>query len=291
MPAPAHGAFVVTGSSTGIGEACALHLAQLGHRVFAAVRKEPDAERWRQQHANVTPLLFDVRDEAAVRRAAAFVTQEVGSAGIQGLVNNAGVAVAAPLEYLPVDDLRMQLEINVVGQLAVTQAFLPLLHEGHGRIVFISSISGLMATPMVGAYSASKHAVEALADSLRMELKEWGIEVCVIEPGQIATPIWTTSAHAADERQTRMAPEAPTRYGWMMRAARVRVAQGAKYGSNPHEVALVVEKALLDSHPRTRYLVGKDSRAVKVISMLPDRLRQRIVLSQVRKMAAAYRER
>src|SRR5262245_46214862 len=113
MPASDRGAFVVTGSSTGIGEACALHLAQLGHRVFAAVRKEQDAEALRQKHAGVTPLLFDVRDEAALRRAAEFVAREVGSAGLQGLVNNAGVAVAAPLEYLPVDDLRMQLEINV----------------------------------------------------------------------------------------------------------------------------------------------------------------------------------
>ena len=284
-------AVVVTGSSTGIGEACALHLAKLGYRVFAAVRKDADAERLRQKHVHITPLLFDVRDAAALRRAADFVAGEVGSAGIQGLLNNAGIAVAAPLEYLPLDDLRMQLEVNVVGQLAVTQAFLPLVRQGKGRITFISSISGLLATPMVGAYSASKFALEALADSLRLELKEWGIEVNLIEPGQIATPIWTTSAQAADERAERMDPQAPTRYGWMMRAARVRVGQGTKHGLDPHQVALTVERALLGPSPKTRYVVGKEGLAVRILAALPDRLRDKIVLSQVRKMAAAYRER
>lgn len=284
-----NGALVVTGSSTGIGEACALHLAKLGYRVFAAVRKETDAERLRQ-NANVTPILFDVRDEAALRRAAAFVTQEVGSAGIQGLLNNAGVAVAAPLEHLPLDDLRMQLEVNVVGQLAVTQAFLPLIRQGKGRITFISSISGLMATPMVGAYSASKFALEALADSLRMELKEWGIAVSLVEPGQIATPIWSTSAQAAEERMRRMGPEAATRYGWMVRAVRVRAAQGAKHGSDPHAVALVVERALLGANPKTRYVVGREGQLVRLLAHLPDRLRERIILGRLRRMAAAYRE-
>jgi len=290
-PGGGRGAIVVTGSSTGIGAACALHLADVGYRVFAAVRKEADAERLRQKHAAITPILFDVRDGAALRQAVERVSQEVGSAGLRGLVNNAGIAVAAPLEYLPLEDLRLQLEINVVGQLAVTQAFLPLLRQGRGRITFISSISGLVATPMVGAYSASKFALESLADSLRLELKEWGIEVNLIEPGQIATPIWTTSAAAADERQGRMPPEAPARYGWMMRAARVRVGQGAKHGLDPHQVALAVEKALVGPNPKTRYLVGKEGLVVRILAALPDRLRDRIVLSQVRKMAAAYRER
>ena len=283
--------FVVTGSSTGIGEACALHLAQLGHRVFAAVRKAPDAEKLRAKHANVVPLLFDVRDAAALRDAADVVSRQVGAAGIQGLVNNAGVAVAAPLEYLPIDDLRMQLDVNVVGQLAVTQAFLPLLRQGSGRIAFISSISGLIATPMVGAYSASKHALEALGDALRMELRESGVGVSLIEPGQIATPIWTTAAQAADERQARMPAEAPERYGWMMRAARVRVHMGTKHGTDPREVAKVVQKALLDANPKTRYLIGKDAFAVRIISALPDRWREKLVLGQLRKMAAAYKER
>jgi NAD(P)-dependent dehydrogenase (short-subunit alcohol dehydrogenase family) len=291
MAMPGRGAIVVTGSSTGIGEACALHLAKLGHRVFAAVRKEADGQTLRRKHANITPILFDVRDAAALRQASAFVTEEVGSAGIQGLLNNAGIAVAAPLEYLPVEDLRLQLEINVVGQLAVTQAFLPLLRQGKGRITFMSSISGLLATPIVGAYSASKHALEALADSLRLELKEWEIEVNLVEPGQIATPIWTTSAKAADERQGRMPAEIGTRYGWLLRAARVRAGQGVKHGTDPHEVALAVEKALVGPNPKTRYLVGKDSMAIRIIAALPDRLCDKIILSQVRKMAAAYRER
>lgn len=291
MTTPARGTMVVTGCSTGIGEACALHLAKLGYRVFAAVRKPADAEGLRGKHPLITPLLFDVRDQAAVAEAASAVAKEVGPAGIQGLVNNAGIAVAAPLEYLPVDDLRLQLDVNVVGQLAVTQAFLPLIREGKGRITFISSISGLVATPMVGAYSSSKHALEAIGDAMRMELKEWGIHVSLIEPGQIATPIWTTSAQAADERQKRMSPEAMTRYQWMMRAARVRVGQGTKYGLDPHQVALAVEKALLSPRPKTRYLVGKEGMFVRILAALPDRLRDKMVLGQLRKMAAAYRER
>lgn len=278
-------------TSTGIGEACTLHLANLGHRVFAAVRKEADAERLRRQNVNITPLLFDVRDEGAVRAAADLVSRDVGPSGIQGLVNNAGVAVAAPLEYLPVDDLRLQLEINVVGQIAVTQAFLPLLRQGKGRIAFISSISGLMANPMVGAYSASKHAIEALADALRMELAEWGIEVVVVEPGQIATPIWETSAKAAEVRQRRMPPEAKTRYGWMMRGARVRAAEGATLGTDPREVATTVAKALLSAKPKTRYVVGRDGRLVRMLAVLPDRLRDRLVLGRLRKMSAASRDR
>ena len=277
--------FVVTGCSTGIGEACARRLAEAGHRVFAGVRKEADAEAWRGKHAAVRPILLDVRDEAAVRRAAAAVSAEVGPAGLQGLVNNAGIAVAAPLEYLPIDDLRTQLDVNVVGQLAVTQAFLPLLRQGRGRIVFISSISGLVATPITGAYAASKSALEALADALRMELSEWGLEVVVIEPGQIATPIWDTSVRAAEERQTRMDPESATRYGWISRAGRVRAGQGAKRGLDPSAVARAVEKALLDARPRTRYLVAREWLLVRMLAALPDRWRDRMILGQLRKMA------
>lgn len=283
--------FVVTGASTGIGQACVQHLSGLGHRVFAGVRKAADADRLRRAHARVTPVQFDVRDAAALRRAADEVAQAVGAAGLHGLVNNAGVAVAAPLEYLPPDDLREQLDINVVGQLAVTQAFLPLLRQGPpGRVVFISSVSGLMATPMVGAYCASKFALEALADAWRLELREWGIPVSLVEPGQIATPIWDTASRAADERVRRMPPEASTRYAWLTRAMRVSAGHGAKHGLDPQQVAQAVHKALLDARPQPRYLVGKEGPAVRVLNRLPTGLRDRLILAQMRKMAAGYRE-
>ena len=149
MPTPFKGNLVITGSSTGIGEACVLRLAQKNFRIFAIIRKASDGERLKTQNPkNIVPIFFDVRDEKAIARGAAQVQKIVGDSGLNGLVNNAGIAVAAPLECLPIDDFRLQLEVNVVGQLAVTQAFLPMIRQAKGRICFISSINGILATPM-----------------------------------------------------------------------------------------------------------------------------------------------
>ncbi|MEK7693262.1 MAG: SDR family oxidoreductase, partial [Chloroflexota bacterium] len=182
---------VITGASTGIGEACALHLDALGWRVFAGVRKGADGEALqRKASARLIPVRIDVTDQASIASACDAVAQELGARGLDGLVNNAGIAVAAPLEFVPIDDLRRQLEINVIGQIAVTQAFLALIRTARGRIVNIGSVSGKLATPFTGPYSASKFAMEALTDALRIELRPWKIEVSIVEPGSIATPIW-----------------------------------------------------------------------------------------------------
>src|SRR3990172_8450526 len=182
---------VITGASTGIGEACALRLDKLGWRVFARVRKEADAERLKNEGSErLTPAFIDVTDEGSIMKAEETVRAVVGEAGLAGLGDNAGVGIHGPLEFLPIEDLRRQLEVNTIGQIAVTQAFLPLIRKGRGRIVNIGSIGGKMATPFLGPYAASKFAMEALTDSLRQELRPWDIHVAIVEPGSIATPIW-----------------------------------------------------------------------------------------------------
>ena len=175
------GAVVVTGASSGIGRACALHLAALGLQVFAGVRRAEDgAALQAASSARLTPMLLDVADETSIRAATDTITAAVGEAGLAGLVNNAGIGVAGPLEFLPLAEFRTQLEVNVTGQLAVTQALLPLLRQGRGRIVNMGSIGGRIAAPFVGPYSASKFALEALTDALRMELRPWGLHVAIV---------------------------------------------------------------------------------------------------------------
>ncbi|HRI88446.1 MAG TPA: SDR family NAD(P)-dependent oxidoreductase, partial [Candidatus Hydrogenedentes bacterium] len=193
------GAVVVTGASTGIGAACALYLDRIGFRVFAGVRKESDGEALRSKASSrLSTLLLDVTDGESIAAARDTVAEVVGDDGLAGLVNNAGISVNAPLEFIPLDKLRLQLEVNVVGQIAVTQAFLEMLRVAKGRVVNIGSTSGRLSIPMGGPYCASKFAMEALSDSLRMELLPWGIEVSLVQPGAIDTPIWEKSLAAGD---------------------------------------------------------------------------------------------
>jgi NAD(P)-dependent dehydrogenase (short-subunit alcohol dehydrogenase family) len=225
----------VTGASKGIGEATVLRLVACGRPVYAGVRSEADAQRWRRYAGNgVTPLRFDVTDPAAIAAAADAVRHERGEAGLAGLVNNAGVALAGPLEFLPIAVLRRQLEINVIGQVAVTQAFLPLIRRAGGRIIFISSVSGRSALPFTGAYAASKHALEAAADALRVELRPWRLRVVLVEPGVIETPIWQTSMHAALAYLDTLPPDATTYYGRALGALRRRVDAGVRVWPGAH---------------------------------------------------------
>lgn len=278
---------VVTGASKGIGRATAIHLARNGFHVFAGVRKESDAADLQKEAPNfLTSFFLDVTNRDQIHAAAEIVTEQVGDSGLAGLVNNAGVAVGAPLEFIPVDELRDQLEINVVGQIAVTQSFLPLIRHaqtehGCGRIINISSIGGRIASPMKGAYHASKFALEALTDSLRMELQPWGIHVVSIEPGTVATPIWETSVTRAQHILDN-APEAmDSLYGELMRKQVVSAEKAARKGIAPERVAEVIARALTIQKPKTRYLVGPDARfAGNWFVRLPDRLKDRLILSQ-----------
>jgi NAD(P)-dependent dehydrogenase (short-subunit alcohol dehydrogenase family) len=257
-------AALVTGASSGIGAACATRLVGAGWRVFAGVRRAGDAPVGTQE------ILLDVTNEDQVRAAARRVEE------LHGLVNNAGIALAMPLEFIPLDELRRQFEVNVVGQVAVTQAFLPHLRRTHGRIVFVGSIAGRSALPFLGPYAASKHALEAIADTLRLELRPLGVDVSLIQPGTIKTPIWTKSAAIADALVDGAPAELTGLYGERIAAFReVALRRGAK-GASPEEVARAVEEVLTTGRPRTRKLVGLDAKVRAGVERLPDRLRDRV---------------
>ncbi len=203
------------------------------------------------------------------------VAAQPGDGGLLGLVNNAGIAVGGPLEFVPVAKLCEQFEVNVVGQIAVTRAFLPLLRKSSGRIVNMGSVSGRLATPFVGPYSASKWALEALSDSLRVELRPWKIHIALIEPGVIATPIWSKSLAAAEQLIQSFPPQAHLLYGPVIDFMRRRVTSQA--GIPADRVARAVAHALLARRPKTRYLVGTDARLGALVAHLPDRLRDRLI--------------
>ena len=275
MPSPT---VLVTGASTGIGEAAALHLAELGFDSVAAVRSTDDAERLAT--SGLRTVRLDVRDADSIAAA----QTELGDGPLAGLVNNAGIAVAGPLEFLPLDELRRQLEINLVGQVAVTQAFLPALRAARGRIVNVSSIGGRVALPLVGAYNASKFALEGVSDSLRRELYSHGVDVVVIEPGGVKTPIWRKGNELADQLMAGMPPDAERVYGALIRALRRETSKIAEEtGIEPREVAEVIGTALTAKRPRTRYLVGRDAKLRWAAArVLPDRVMDRIVARAMR---------
>ena len=273
---------LVTGASTGIGRATALLLHERGFRVFAGVRKDADAEALAA--AGLEPLILDVTNEQHIAGAATTIEESGG--GLYGLVNNAGIASAAPLEFVPVADLRHQLEVNVVGQVAVTQAVLPLLRASRGRIINVTSIGGLIAGQMLGPYNASKFALEAVTHVLRQELAPWGIEVIAIEPGVIATPIWSTSAASADRMLEPRLAEVTELYGAQIEAAQRMAANATTAGIPAEEVAAVIERALTAKRPKTRYPVGTDAKVGSaVLARLPDRTRDRLLGGRRRKRA------
>jgi NAD(P)-dependent dehydrogenase (short-subunit alcohol dehydrogenase family) len=293
--AAARPAVLVTGASKGIGEACTLLLAREGYVVYAGVRREEDGEALQQRGGDaVIPIMLDVTRDDQVAAAAARIAEETGGRGLQALVNNAGVAIAGPMEFLPMDELRRQMDINFIGQIAVTQAMLPLLRQandggsesarGGARIVFMSSISGRTALPLMGAYAASKFAMEAAADSMRVELRPFGIRVVLVEPGVITTPIWATARETGDRNIARMPPEAQTYYGRMLDALRRRVGSGMR-GNPPERVAQVVLRAIAGRNPRPRYMVGNDARARLLMHrLLPNRVEDWVIAAAVKRL-------
>jgi NAD(P)-dependent dehydrogenase (short-subunit alcohol dehydrogenase family) len=265
------GYVLVTGTSSGIGEACARHLAGLGYNVFAGVRKQEDAER--AAGPRVESLIIDVTDAASVAAAAEEIGAAVGSRGLAGLVNNAGIAVAGPLEFVALEDFQRQLEVNVTGVLRTTQALLPQVRYARGRIVNISSIGGRLALPMVGPYNASKFALEGMSDALRRELRPWGIHVALIEPGPVATPIWDKGVDQAEALERDAPAEVRERYGTVIDRIRRESEKNRTEGVPPQEVAEAVAHALTADKPKTRYLVGRDAKVRgPVAKLIPDRV-------------------
>jgi NAD(P)-dependent dehydrogenase (short-subunit alcohol dehydrogenase family) len=270
-------AALVTGASTGIGRATALRLDAAGWRVFAGVRREPDAESLRREGSErLAPVLLDVTEAEQIAAAAETIAAARGDAGLDGLVNNAGVSLPSPLETMPMEDFRHQVEVNLSAQVAVTQAMLPRLREARGRIVFISSIGGRIAFPMTGAYHAAKFGIEAVGDVFRRELRQAGISVSIVEPGSIATDIWDRGERAADEIATR-SPRTEELYGESLARYRKTFDRVAGRGIPAARAAKAIEHALSARRPRPRYLVGIDARTqARLKYLIPTRVFDRI---------------
>jgi NAD(P)-dependent dehydrogenase (short-subunit alcohol dehydrogenase family) len=278
------GAVVVTGASTGIGWATALYLDRKGYTVFAGVRKQADAERCEEEGSErLMPITLDVTEPRSIEAAEQKVREAVGEAGLAGLVNNAGVGFGGPVEYLPLDDYRQSFEVNFFGQIAVTQAFLPLLRRAPGTIVNITSIGGRIASPFMSPYNATKFALEALSDSLRNELRPWGINVVAIEPGSIDTPIWTKAGETAEEMQSAMPDEARRLYGAQIQSFGDTLQETADSGIPPERVAQAIHKAISKENPKARYLVGTDAKVgARINSILSDRAFDRLVARRMK---------
>ena len=273
---------VVTGSSTGIGWGAAKVLIQNGFRVFGSVRKQADGERLQKEFgANFVPLLFDVTDAAAVQTGADKVAAALGGETLAGLVNNAGIAVAGPLLYLKIDEFRQQLEVNVTGQVIVTQAFAPLLGADRsrkgdpGRIVMITSVGGKNANPFMGPYCASKFAMEGLSESLRRELMLFGIDVIVVAPGAVATPIWD-KAEEVDVTQY-----ANTPYMTQLQKIRTYMLTRGPKGLKPEKLGEAIHHALTTSNPKVRYTVSPDGFQDTLVNILPKRMVDRMIAGRL----------
>jgi NAD(P)-dependent dehydrogenase (short-subunit alcohol dehydrogenase family) len=270
---------LITGASTGIGRATALRLDAAGWRVFAGVRKEEDATALSEAGSErLAPLILDITDAEQIAAAAARVEAE-SEGGLDGLVNNAGVAIPGPLETLAIADFRRQVEVNMTGHVAVTQALLPAVRAARGRIVFISSIGGRVALPLTGAYHAAKFGIEAVGDVFRQELRPWGISVSIVEPGSIDTPIWERGERTADEIAT---TERETLYGKAVEGYRKAIRETAERGIPPEQAAKAIEHALTSGRPRARYLVGLEAKVgARAKLLIPTRIFDRIVAKKM----------
>ena len=270
---------VVTGASSGIGRATALLLADRGHQVFATVRKRADAQRFAGQR-QITPVFLDVTNADQLADAVAVVQAQVGEAGLDGLVNNAGSGAARPLELMSRAELRRQLEVNAVGQLAVTQAFLPLLRRAHGRIVMIGSIGVRCTPPFSGPIVIPKAALTALTHALRQELSGFGVRTILVDPATIRTDAGDKFAEDAAATLSAFSDEARVRYGAAFSRMSSAFTSSHEKGSPPEQVAAVICRALTSRRPRPHYTVGKNSRRMTLISHLPlpvaDAVRRRI---------------
>jgi NAD(P)-dependent dehydrogenase (short-subunit alcohol dehydrogenase family) len=275
---------LITGASTGIGRATALRLAGAGWTVLAGVRDPSAGERLLEEAGaggRLLPLALEVTDAAQIAAAAARVEQEAaqtggpGPGGLDALVNNAGIGIGGPLELISADDLRRQFEVNVFAQVAVTQALLPALRRAGGRIVFVSSIGGRVAMAFTAPYAASKHAIEAFGDALRVELRSSGVQVALVEPGSVATPIWDKAQ--AEAEAVSIPPELHEQYGHVQTAMTKVLEDTARRGVPPEQVAETIERALTAPRMKARYVVGRDAKVMLLVRrLLPDLVFDRV---------------
>ena len=265
------GFVVVTGTSTGIGEATALHLADAGFHVFAGVRKDEDGERLQASAPDrLTPLMLDVTDASMISAAVETVGAAAGDAGLAGLVNNAGIAKPAPIEFQPMADFREQLEVNLFGPVAMVQSFLPLIRQGGGRIVNVGSVGGMLVLPLNGAYSASKFGIRALTDALRLELRQWRIHVSLIEVAPVKTAIFGKTYAELDGLETKLGATGYGLYAQQIAAIRKSTEDAAASADPPLVIAEAVAHALTSDKPKTKYLAGHGGREIAIAAALPD---------------------
>ncbi len=268
-------AVLITGASSGIGFATAKLLAEEGYHVFAGVRSGDAARKLAAFNPNIRTVSLDVTKPEQIDAA----IQRVAESGKQlcGLVNNAGIALGGPIEYMPLDLLREQFEINVFAPIALTQAALPLLRDAKGRIIFIGSIAGRLAAPFVGPYSASKSAIAALADSLRLELGDSGVSVSLFEFAAVRTPIWAKGRDSADRLAERMGPAAMERYGVKLESLMKQITHEETHGMNPRTIARAVAATLAANMPRARYVIGRQATMQAMVAALPTGVRDSLV--------------
>ena len=272
---------LVTGASTGIGEACAQRLAALGFHVLAGVRRPQDAERLAAIDG-VEPLVLDVTSAEAVAAAA----RHVGDRALAALVNNAGIAVSGPVEAVPIEQWRLQMEVNVLGAVSVTQALLPALLRARGRIVMMSALAARAPGPLLGPYAASKFALEAVTDVLRREVGALGVRVVSVQPGGVATPIWDKGIARTDGLLAGMGPDVRERYARLIEPMQREAGRLAREGQPATAVAAVVGEAVTTRRPRTRYLVGRDARVLGTLAaVLPDRALDVVIAALIRALS------
>lgn len=289
MESPTSRHVLITGSSTGIGKACALHLAKSGFTAIAAVRKEEDAKKLElAAGSNLRAIQLDIASPESISVAAVKIAEITGDSGLAGIINNAGISVPGPVEFIPLDGWRKQFEVNVFGHIAVTQALLPLLrkhvaatHKGAARIIFIGSIAGRITMPILSAYSASKHALAAVAGGLRMELAGQGIHVCLIEPGAIQSEIW----RKGDETASEIPQDDPARvlYGSQIDAVLQTSRHSSANAIPADRVARLVETCMTAANPPQRKVVGRDAKLAAVMRrILPEKLFYKILLKTLK---------
>jgi NAD(P)-dependent dehydrogenase (short-subunit alcohol dehydrogenase family) len=268
--------YLVTGASSGIGAATALRLDADGHQVFAGVEDTADTAALATASGRLSVVALDVTQTASIDAALDEVSGRLAGRGLDGLVNNAGVGFPGPLELLPLDDLRRQLEVNVIGQVATTQAMLPLIRQAAGRIVFVGSVGGILASQFAGAYHASKFAIEAIADVWRQELEPEGIDVILIEPSVISTPIWSKAIAHLDALQESTSPRLLP-YRERLTAFRESLRSADEHGKSPDDVGDVIAQALAAERPDTRYVVGSAGKlAAALRPLVPDRVADKL---------------
>jgi NAD(P)-dependent dehydrogenase (short-subunit alcohol dehydrogenase family) len=274
-------AVLISGASTGIGQYCALRLAQSGFQVFAGYRQPEAQEALRALHSAIYPIRLDITSEQSIILAFEHIQNHLQGKPFQGLINNAGIVVGGPLESISTERWREQLEVNLIGHIAVTQAFLPLLRESRGRIISMGSVAGIQTLPFVSPYSVSKFGLGVISDALRVELQPWGIQVALIEPGSVQTPIWEKSRLALETELENWTPELKKLYGPAMRQVEEASLRSSIKGVSPQKVANAVLHALTAKHPKTRYPIGSDAQLRRYFSWLPDQLKDWIILRKL----------